>query len=307
VALVLARPWLDRSGRFSGLRALTFAFILLPAAWIAMQAALDMLGPRPVTEAIHQSGFWAIRFLALTLAITPLRSASRVSKLVGLRRMIGVSVFAYAALHLALYGLDQHFDLPHIVSEIVKRIYLAIGFAGFVILSLLAATSTDAMIKRLGARWAKLHKWVYAVALIGAVHFFLQSKADVSDAVTWGGILSLLLAYRVVLRLNRDPSVFVIAGLGVASAVATALFEAGWYSLAKGAPFTFVLEANLDPTDTVRPAWFVLFAGLAIVAARLLRPYFDAARGPSRGGSSRGDSSRDRGAGRPRPAVAEAG
>jgi len=282
VTLVFAWPWLDRSGQFSSLRALTFAVLLLPAAWLAAEAGFGLLGPRPVTEAIHQSGFWAVRFLALTLAITPLRSASRVSKLVGLRRMIGVSVFAYAALHLALYGLDQHFDLPRIASEIVRRIYLTIGFTGFVILSLLAATSTDAMIKRLGARWGTLHKWVYATALIGAVHFFLQSKLDVSDALTWGGILALLLAYRILLRVSRDPSVFAIAGLSTASAMATALFEAAWYALAKGAPFSFVLEANLDVSDTLRPAWFVAFAGLVLVAARLLRPYFGTAQGSAR-------------------------
>jgi len=294
VASSLARPWLDRTGQFSSLRALTFTALLVPAGWLAVQAAFDLLGPRPVTEAIHQSGFWAIRFLALTLAITPLRSASRVSKLVGLRRMIGVSVFAYAALHLALYGLDQHFDLAKIASEIAKRIYLAIGFAGFVILSVLAATSTDAMIKRLGARWATLHKWVYATAALGAVHFFMQSKLDIGDAVAWGGIFFLLLAYRVVLRFERDPSVFIIAALGGVSAIVTALFEAGWYSAAKGAPFGFVLEANLDIGGSTRPAWVVLAAATVLVAARLLRPYVSAPQASVR---------RER----PRPAVAEAG
>jgi methionine sulfoxide reductase heme-binding subunit len=276
-------PWLDRTGHFSALRAATFALIIAPALWLATEAIMDWFGPRPVTEAIHQSGLWAIRFLALTLAITPLRAATRASKLIGIRRMVGVSVFAYAALHLSLYFLDQHFALLHIASEIVLRIYLTIGFATLVILSALAATSTDGMIKRLGAqRWTRLHKWVYAAAALGTIHFFMQSKLDVSEPIMMGGIFAFLLADRALMRIVKDPAPWALAMLAVGTSLATALFEGAWYALAKGAPFLTVLDANLDFSFTVRPAWYVLAAGLTLVAARILRPWISGTAGSRR-------------------------
>lgn len=276
-------PWFDRTGHFSALRAVTFAVLVAPVLWLGTEAFMDWLGPRPVTEAIHQSGLWAIRFLALTLAITPLRFATRASKLIGLRRMIGVSVFSYAALHLSLFALDQHFNLLHVASEIVLRIYLTIGFAALIILCALAATSTDGMIKRLGPdRWNRLHKWVYAAAVLGTVHFFMQSKLDVSEPIMMGGIFALLLADRVLLRLVKDPAAWILGLLGLGIALATAVFEAAWYSLAKGAPFLFVLDSNLDFSFSIRPAWFVAAAGLALVLARILRPWISGTAGSGR-------------------------
>jgi sulfoxide reductase heme-binding subunit YedZ len=196
--------------------------------------------------------------------------------------MLGVSVFAYAALHLGLYSLDQHFDLLHIASEIVLRFYLAIGFIGFVILCALAATSTDSMIKRLGPeRWGRLHRWVYAVAVIGAAHFFLQSKLDVSEPFWIAGIFVFLLGDRVLMRFIKDPPAWELMALAGAVSVSTALAEASYYALAKGAPFLFVLDANLDFSYSIRPAWYVLAAGLILVAARILRPWI--------GGAARSD------------------
>jgi len=289
-------PWFDRTGRFSALRAGTFALVVAPALWLATEALMNWFGPRPVTEAIHQSGLWAIRFLALTLAITPLRSATRASKLIGVRRMLGVSVFAYAALHLGLFSLDQHFDLPHIASEILRRVYLAIGFIGFLILCALAATATDSMIKRLGPdRWARLHRWVYAAALLGTAHFFMQSKLDVSEPFWMAGIFVFLLADRVLLRFVKDPPAWQLAVLAIAVSTVTALCEAGYYALAKGAPFAFVLGANLDFSYSIRPAWYVLAAGLVLAAARILRPWI--------GGAARTDQ-RTRPARPSRPATA---
>jgi sulfoxide reductase heme-binding subunit YedZ len=273
-------PWFDRAGRFSALRAVTFALIVAPAVWLGSEAVMGWFGPRPVTEAIHQSGLWAIRLLALSLAITPLRAATRASKLIGVRRMIGVAAFAYAALHLSLYALDQHFALLHVASEIALRIYLTIGFATLVILAALAATSTDGMIKRLGAeRWKRLHKWVYAAAALASIHFFMQSKLDVSEPIMMGGIFGFLLADRALMRFVRDPAPWALAVLAISISLATALFEAGWYALAKGAPFLFVLDANLDFSFAIRPAWFVLAAGMALVAARILRGWIGGTAG----------------------------
>ncbi len=272
-------PWLDRTGHFSTLRAVTFALVVMPALWLLTEAIMGWFGPRPVTEAIHQSGLWAIRFLAMTLAITPLRSATRVSKLIGIRRMLGISVFAYAALHLALYNLDQHFALLHVASEIVLRFYLAIGFISFLMLCALTATSTDGMIRRLGGeRWARLHRFVYAIAILGTAHFFIQAKLDVSEPFWMAGIFVFLLGDRVLLRFIKDPPAWMLALLAVTVSATTALCEASYYALAKGAPFDFVLESNLDFSYAVRPAWYVLGICLLFAIARILRPWLGSAQ-----------------------------
>src|SRR4029077_8050886 len=119
--------------------------------------------PKVVTEMIHLTGKWTIRFLLLSLLITPLMRGARYPKFVVVRRMVGVAAFAYATAHLGLYIVDQHYDLLHVASEIAQRFYLTIGFVAWLGLATLAATSTDAMIRRLGARWSALHKLVYGI------------------------------------------------------------------------------------------------------------------------------------------------
>jgi sulfoxide reductase heme-binding subunit YedZ len=289
-------PWNDRTGRFSALRLIVFLALLAPAVWIAVQAAMHWLGPRPGTEVIHQTGLWTVRFLAVTLAITPLRYAMRINSLVGLRRMIGVAVLFYALLHLALYGLDQHFNLPHIASEIVKRIYLTIGFVALCGLIALGVTSTDAAIRKLGPqRWGALHKIVYSIAALGTAHFFMQSKLDVSEPIIMGGIFALLMLERLARRFRRDLGVLSLAAVSVVAAFLTASGEAFWYSFKTGAPVQMILAANLDFSYAVRPAWYVLAAGVVLVLARLLRPLFS--RGKAGG--------RERVVARLRPAAAE--
>lgn len=266
-------PWTDRTGRFAPLKCVTFVAVLAPAAWVAIEAGEGWLGSRPVMEAIHQSGLWAVRLLALTLTVTPLRCALRWSKLVSIRRILGVSALAYAAMHFVLYVFDQHFDLAHVASEIALRIYLALGFLAACGLCILGATSTDAMIARLGAqRWARLHQLVYPVAVLATVHFFMQSKLDVSEPILMAGIFSLLLTYRAAQRWLGDLSSWQVASLAAAMAVATALGEALWYAFSLGAPLLLVLGANFDFSIAARPCWFVLGAGSILWGARLLRP-----------------------------------
>jgi sulfoxide reductase heme-binding subunit YedZ len=265
-------PWTDRAGRFSVLKCATFIFVLAPAAWIALQASQDWLGPRPIMEALHQSGLWAVRFLALTLAVTPLRQASRISRILSVRRMLGVAVFAYAALHLCLYIADQKFALAHVVAEIGSRIYLAIGFVAFCGLCVLGVTSTDRTIAWLGARnWARLHRCVYPAAVIATVHFFMQSKLDVAQPMIIAGIFGLLLGFRAVQHRYGDLSAAQVALVGAGTALATAMIEAMWFAWSAGAPILLVLGANLDFSYAVRPAWFVLGAAMVLVIARLAR------------------------------------
>src|SRR5579872_2648146 len=142
--------WHDRRGRFSPLRAATLALLIAPALALLWFAMRHDLGPRPRTEAIHEVGLWSIRFLMLTLFVTPMRRIGRYAQLVDIRRMLGVGCFAYIALHFCLYIADQMFDLGKVVSEIALRYYLTIGFTGWLGLAALAVTSNDYMVRRLG-------------------------------------------------------------------------------------------------------------------------------------------------------------
>ncbi len=178
---VLKAPWRERNGRFSLLKAIVFVGLFIPAAYYIFQFATGALGPKPVTELIHRSGDWALRLILLSLLVTPLRRIADWPKLIAIRRMVGVAAFAYAFGHFTLYIVDQHYDLAHVVSEIVLRFYLTIGFVALLGLAALAATSTDAMIRRVGAaRWNRLHKIVYGICRARASCIFTFSRRPTS-------------------------------------------------------------------------------------------------------------------------------
>ena len=180
----------ERSGGWSAIKIVAFTGAMLPALWIAAQAVTGSLGARPVTEAIHQCGDWALRLLFITLAVTPAQRILRYPRLIVCRRTLGVASAMYAGLHFSLYILDQHFDFLKVASEIVLRIYLTIGFLCLTGLSALAVTSTDAMVRRLTAkRWHALHRLVYVIAPLATVHFFMQSKLDEYQPVLMAGFL----------------------------------------------------------------------------------------------------------------------
>jgi sulfoxide reductase heme-binding subunit YedZ len=257
----------ERSGRWSPVKIAAFTASVLPALWIAYQAVTGDLGVRPVTEAIHQAGDWALRFLLITLAITPAQRILNYPRIILARRTLGVASAAYAVLHLSLYVLDQHFDLFKVASEIVLRIYLLIGALALTGLIALAATSTDAAISRLGSgRWHALHRLVYGIALIGAVHFFMQSKLDLYEPVLMAGFLIWLLAYRALYRRNREVTPLQLLLLACGVAAITAIGEAAIYMFTSGVDARRVLLSHFDIDLEVRPAWWVLAAGLAVTA-----------------------------------------
>lgn len=269
----IAAPWNNRAGSFSALRAVAFAAALAPALLLAWAAATGGLGAKPVTAAIHESGDWAIRFLIASLAVTPLRRIGPWPKLIIIRRLLGLTALAYAIGHLSLYVLDQGFDLGRIASEIVQRIYLLIGFAALLGLTVLGITSTDAMIRRMGRAWHRLHRIVYGIATLAVVHFFLQSKIDATEATLVLGLFVLVMMWRLVPIVGlslADPRA--LAGVGVLAALLTAGLEAGWYGLATGIPALRILEANLYLSPAIRPAWWILGAGLAAAAVNLRLP-----------------------------------
>lgn len=272
----------ERSGRFSPEKTLFLVVSVLPALWLAGWALAGGLGPRPWTEAIHFAGLWAVRFLAVTLCISPLRRMLMLPKLYFGRRIFGLACLGYAALHLLLFFVDQ--GAGRALSEIVLRFYLVIGAVALLLLVALGATSYDAAIRRLGAeRWNLLHRAVFLVAVLGSVHFFLQSKLDVTEPVLMAGVFLFLFAYRLALKAFGNVTPLGAAGLSVVAALLTAGAEMLWYAVATRVDPWLVLEANLSFDLGLRPAWWVLVGGLAVAALTALWGRFAPAR---RGGGA---------------------
>ncbi len=197
----LPLPWNDRAGRLSALKLGVFAACLAPGLLLAAQWLTVGLGSKPLTYAIHDTGDWAVRFLLLSLLVTPLRSIADWPKLILVRRMLGLTALAYVAVHLSLYVAERNGDLIKVASEIALRFYLTIGFVALAGLVALGVTSNDAMIRRLGAeRWNRLHALVYWITALALLHFFLQSRLDVSQPVLMTGFFLWLMGYRLMKR-----------------------------------------------------------------------------------------------------------
>jgi len=192
-----------------GLKVAVFAASLVPAAFIAMAAfgvAGQSLGANPTEALIHRTGIWGLRFLLLTLAITPLRRLTGLNWLIRIRRMLGLFAFFYVVLHFLSYALvDKWLDLAVIVEDVVKRPYITLGMTGLALLVPLAVTSTNAMMRRLGKRWQKLHRLVYVIAILGVWHFWWQVKQDVREPVVYAAVLAALLGWRLWNRRRYPP------------------------------------------------------------------------------------------------------
>ena len=178
-----------------------FAAALLPFAWLLYGAIANTLGANPAEALIRSTGDWTLRFLCLTLAVTPLRQISGWNALARLRRMIGLFTFFYGCLHFLCFAwLDMGFDLDAILKDIPKRPFALVGFAAFVLMIPLAATSFNRAIKALGAaRWQALHRLVYAIVLLGLLHFYWMrsAKHNYAEVAVYATIIALLLGWRV--------------------------------------------------------------------------------------------------------------
>jgi methionine sulfoxide reductase heme-binding subunit len=266
------QPWRTRSGDVSALKLLVFIGLFLPALWLLIQAPLGLLGSKPLTSAIHQSGDWAVRFLLLSLAITPLRSIARWNDLILVRRMLGLAALAYVLLHLGLHIWLEAFDLVKVAKEIALRFYLTIGFVALIGLIALGITSTDGMIRRLGSlTWNRLHSTVYALAVLALVHFALQRKIDIYEPTLMAGFFLWLMGFRAMRRFGVKQHWRLLIGLAIVTALATAAVEYLWYATMTGIPAGRVLAANLDFGFTIRPMWWVLAAGLGMAMLGALR------------------------------------
>ena len=194
------------------IKPVVFLAALVPAALLVRGGIQNDLGANPIETITHQTGLWTLRFLMITLAVTPVRRITGWHAVIRLRRMLGLFGFFYACLHFLTYlVLDQFFAFDAIVADIAKRPYITVGFTGFVLLIPLAATSTAGMIRRLGKRWQRLHRLIYVAAFCGVLHYLWLVKADLRDPRVYSITLAVLLGIRVVAELGRHlraPALF---------------------------------------------------------------------------------------------------
>lgn len=184
---------------FTQLKAALFIASLYPLIRLSWFGYSDQLGANPIELITRSLGTWTLVFLLFTLSITPLRKLSGWSWLIKLRRMAGLFAFFYATLHFITYiWLDQFFDLSAMYKDVIKRPFITIGFAAFVLLIPLALTSTNAMMKRMGGKnWQLLHRLVYAIALFGVLHYWWLVKKDLTQPIIYSAVLAVLLGYRL--------------------------------------------------------------------------------------------------------------
>ncbi len=182
-------------------KALLFTVCLLPFAWLFYGAWANQLGPNPAEALIRSTGDWVLRFLCITLAVTPLRQWTATPALARFRRMLGLFAFFYLVLHFLSYAwLDMGFDIQAITKDIPKRPFALVGFLAFLLMLPLAATSFNRAIKALGAaRWKALHKLVYVIVLLGLLHFFWMraAKNNFAEVAAYAAVIALLLGWRI--------------------------------------------------------------------------------------------------------------
>ncbi|HTB44043.1 MAG TPA: ferric reductase-like transmembrane domain-containing protein [Acetobacteraceae bacterium] len=263
-------PWRDRRGKFLPLKASVLAAVCVPGLLAAFWWADGDLGAKPVTEVIHDTGLWAIRFLLIALAVTPLRAALDWGKLLLLRRMLGLTALAYAVAHFSLYIVDQNGNLLVVASEIIHRFYLTIGFAVLLGLIALGTTSTDAAIRRMGRWWKRLHRLTYLLAVLALLHYFIQSKANVSEPVFVAGLYVWLMLWRLLpARWQRSIAVYPL--LALVSGAAAAGIEFAWYGIATHINPWRVVAADETLRFGLRPAHYVVLVTLGLGVVILVR------------------------------------
>jgi sulfoxide reductase heme-binding subunit YedZ len=266
--------WRDRRGRLSWLRIAALALLLFPLAKALVEAGAIAHGARPINDLIHRAGFWTLVFLGVTLAVTPFRSVARYGQLVEVRRMLGVGTFCYAAAHISLFFADQSYDVGKFVHEITHRWYLIIGGTAWLGLAALAVTSTNGMTRRLGPlRWRRLHQLVYGIAFLALIHYFQQTKADITVPVFAASLFGWLILYRLLAwwQETSELSSLSLLALTVVVSLLTFAGEAIGIGIAFHVSPLRVLDSVFDFDAGIRPGWQVLAAGLAVVMVDMVR------------------------------------
>ena len=182
-------------------KTLVFCLCLVPALVLVWDSVTGGLSVNPIEDITHRTGDWSLRFVLLTLAVTPFRWLSGWNEVIRYRRMLGLFTFGYASLHFSTYIVFDHFfDIRSIADDVIERKYVTAGFLGFVLMLPLAVTSTQGWIRRLGKRWSVLHRLIYVAAVAGVVHFLWLVKLETSEPLVYAAVLSGLFLVRVVRR-----------------------------------------------------------------------------------------------------------
>ena len=184
---------------WKGLKVIVFILSLIPVSLLLYEAITDQLGANPIETLHFRLGDWALRFLCLGLAITPVKQITGIKALVRFKRLLGLYAFFYASLHFLVYVcLDLSFSIEQLMDEIPKSPYIIVGLLTYALLIPLALTSTQKMQKRLGKRWKRLHRLVYLVAVLAVVHYLWLTKLDITEPLIYIGIMSVLLSFRII-------------------------------------------------------------------------------------------------------------
>jgi sulfoxide reductase heme-binding subunit YedZ len=185
-----------------------FVLALMPGLWLAYRAFDGRLGANPVEDLLLTTGIWALRFLLISLSITPIRRLTGWHRVIQFRRMLGLYAFFYAAVHLTIYlVLDQGLEFQFILADVAKRRFITAGMVAFLLLVPLALTSTRAWIRRLGPRWQRLHRLAYICAIAASLHFLWKVKVVIGEPVYYAAALGVLLAFRFIWRLRTQAVV----------------------------------------------------------------------------------------------------
>jgi sulfoxide reductase heme-binding subunit YedZ len=180
-------------------KVVVFLLCFVPLGILLWRAFQGELTANPIEFITHATGDWTLRFLVITLAITPLRKILRLPQLIRFRRMVGLFAFFYAFLHFSIWiGIDKFFDWAEMWKDVEKRRFITVGFTGFVLLIPLAITSTAGWIRRLGGkRWQLLHRAIYVTAIAGVIHYYWLVKSDVRKPLQYAAMVGILLAWRL--------------------------------------------------------------------------------------------------------------
>jgi sulfoxide reductase heme-binding subunit YedZ len=188
-------------------KVLVFVICLVPLGVLIWEVFTDGLGANPTQFLEHATGDWTLRFVAITLSVTPLRKILRQPQLIRFRRMLGLFAFFYGCCHFSIYlTFDQIFNLHGIWADVMKRRYITVGFTGFVLMIPLALTSTAGWIRRMGGRrWAILHRAIYLTAIAGVIHFLWLVKSDIHLPLEYAAVMAILLGWRVYDHYSKAP------------------------------------------------------------------------------------------------------
>jgi sulfoxide reductase heme-binding subunit YedZ len=280
-------PWQDRDRRLSWLKAIVFVLLFAPAIWLVDQVATGEFGPVPLGGMTYWSGVWATTLLLLALAVTPAAVILRWSRLILVRRMIGVAALAYTIAHLFIYFALRFWNFASIAHEMATRLSLIIATLATLGLVALGVTSLDAAVRRMGRNWQLLHNAVYACAALALVHY-LMSPDSYPEQALLSGAFFWLMAWRALQRRRLGTNPAALAALAAVSCVFTAVLEALWIWAyhGYGPGETFGNDFNL--VFGIAPAWKILALGLVIALAAAIRNATGHARLEPRGARGSG-------------------